>query len=123
MSVTPGRAVGRLHRPSGVASDRERVEHLFMLYERMVKPLLAAKPKRRRRRTLGHTRVIRESYAFHTPGFAGFTGLELCLANAYFTPNSPTGVLQSESHADFVCGKNGMTPGLAGVEKGKENNG
>ena len=44
------RAVDRLYRKSGFASDRERVEHLFMLYERMVKPLLADKPKRRRRR-------------------------------------------------------------------------
>jgi len=43
------RAVDRLYRRSGFASDRERVEHLFMLYEQMVKPLLAQKPKRRRR--------------------------------------------------------------------------
>jgi len=35
------RAVDRLYRPSGFASDRERVEHLFALYERMVAPLLA----------------------------------------------------------------------------------
>ena len=43
------RAVDRLYRRSGFASDRERVEHLFQLYEAMVKPLLAGKPKRRRR--------------------------------------------------------------------------
>jgi hypothetical protein len=42
------RAVDRLYRPSGFASDRERVEHLFTLYEAMVAPLLA-QPKRRRR--------------------------------------------------------------------------
>ncbi len=41
------RAVDRLYRPSGFASDRERVEHLFALYEAMVAPLLAA-PKRGR---------------------------------------------------------------------------
>jgi hypothetical protein len=43
------RAVDRLYRPSGFASDRERVEHLFGLYEAMVAPLLAAakKPKAR----------------------------------------------------------------------------
>nr|WP_296763133.1 DNA methyltransferase [Sediminimonas sp.] len=41
------KAVDRLYRRSGFASDRERVEHLFQLYERMVKPLLA-RPKRRR---------------------------------------------------------------------------
>jgi len=42
------RAVDRLYRRSGFASDRERVEHLFRLYEAMVKPLLA-RPGRRRR--------------------------------------------------------------------------
>ncbi len=43
------RAVDRLYRPAGFASDRERVEHLFALYEAMVAPLLAApkKPKAR----------------------------------------------------------------------------
>ena len=45
------RAVDRLYRPAGFASERERVEHLFMLYEKMRAPLAAAmkaKPKRRR---------------------------------------------------------------------------
>jgi hypothetical protein len=42
------RAVDRLYRPQGFASDRERVEHLFGLYERMVAPLLAAPTKRKR---------------------------------------------------------------------------
>ena len=45
------RAVDRLYRPAGFASERERVEHLFMLYEQMRAPLEAlmkAKPKRRR---------------------------------------------------------------------------
>ena len=41
------RTVDRLYRPSGFASDRERVEHLFALYEAQVAPLLA-KPKKRR---------------------------------------------------------------------------
>ena len=47
------RAVDRLYRRSGFASERERVEHLFMLYERMRAPLAAMmqeKPKRRRAR-------------------------------------------------------------------------
>ena len=47
------RAVDRLYRRTGFASERERVEHLFMLYERMRAPLEAAakkKPKRRRSR-------------------------------------------------------------------------
>ncbi len=49
------RAVDRLYRPVGFASERERLEHLFGLYEKLHAPLEArmkAKPKRRRiRRT------------------------------------------------------------------------
>ena len=47
------RAVDRLYRPRGFASERERVEHLFMRYEKMRAPLEAArqgKPRRGRRR-------------------------------------------------------------------------
>jgi hypothetical protein len=44
------RAVDRLYRPAGFASDRERVEHLFGLYEAMVAPLLAKEAKKRRRK-------------------------------------------------------------------------
>ena len=47
------RAVDKLYRRSGFASERERVEHLFMLYEKMSAPLRAAmqtKPKQRRGR-------------------------------------------------------------------------
>ena len=47
------RAVDRFYRPGGFVSERERVEHLFMLYEKMRAPLEAvsqAKPRRRRRR-------------------------------------------------------------------------
>ena len=45
------RAVDRLYRPRRFASERERVEHLFALYERMRAPLTAAgkKPTRRKR--------------------------------------------------------------------------
>ena len=49
--TTLDKAVGRLYRAKGFASERERVEHLFMLYEKMHAPLAAAmktKPKRRR---------------------------------------------------------------------------
>ncbi|MCY4235288.1 MAG: class I SAM-dependent DNA methyltransferase, partial [Cyanobacteria bacterium MAG CAR2_bin_4] len=45
------RAVDRLYRRSGFASERERVEHLLMMYEGMRVPLAtkaAAKRKRRR---------------------------------------------------------------------------
>jgi hypothetical protein len=50
--VALDRAVDRLYRPGGFASDRERVEHLFALYEAMTAPLLPAAPapSRRRRR-------------------------------------------------------------------------
>lgn len=44
------RAVDRLYRPAGFASDRERVEHLFALYERMAAPLLAAPAGKRKAR-------------------------------------------------------------------------
>ena len=50
------RAVDHLYRPGGFASERERVEHLFMLYENMRAPLEAArqvKPRRRRARRSG----------------------------------------------------------------------
>ena len=49
--TTLDRAVDRLYRAAGFASERERIEHLFMLYEKMCAPLEAvmkAKPKRRR---------------------------------------------------------------------------
>ncbi len=47
------RAVDRLYRRTGFASERERVEHLFVLYEKMRVPLeveMKDKPKRRRKR-------------------------------------------------------------------------
>jgi hypothetical protein len=41
-------AVDKLYRAAPFGSDRERVEHLFGLYEKLVAPLsaVAAKPKR-----------------------------------------------------------------------------
>lgn len=44
-------AVDKLYRPSGFASDRERVEHLFALYEKLSAPLTAPSgPKRKRKK-------------------------------------------------------------------------
>lgn len=43
-------AVDRLYRAAAFPSDRDRVEHLFALYERLVAPLIAAPPHARRRR-------------------------------------------------------------------------
>ncbi len=57
------RAVDRLYRRAGFASERERVEHLFMLYETMRAPLEAAtqsKPRRRRARR-GPARPARQA--------------------------------------------------------------
>ena len=42
------KAVDRLYRPSGFTTERERLEHLFVLYEQMTAPL-TAKPKRKTR--------------------------------------------------------------------------
>ena len=47
------RAVDRLYRRSGFASERERVEHLFMLYEKMRMPLEIGTKKRQNRRKGG----------------------------------------------------------------------
>ena len=44
-------AVDRLYRRSPFPSDRERVELLLVLYEKMIAPLSAPKPKRRQRRS------------------------------------------------------------------------
>lgn len=42
-------AVDRLYRKAPFESDRERVEHLFALYEKMTAGLFSAKPQKRRR--------------------------------------------------------------------------
>ena len=48
--IANDKAVDKLYRKSGFASERERVEHLFMLYEKMTAGMLAptAKPKKSR---------------------------------------------------------------------------
>ena len=45
------RAVDRMYRPGGFASERERVEYLFGLYEKMMAPLEAGMQGKRQRRT------------------------------------------------------------------------
>jgi hypothetical protein len=42
------RAVDKLYKRGGFSSDRERVEHLFGMYEKMVSPLTTSKKKRRK---------------------------------------------------------------------------
>ena len=52
------RAVDRLYRRAGFASERERVEHLFMLYESLHTPLEAAiKVRPRRARSRQHSKI------------------------------------------------------------------
>jgi hypothetical protein len=46
------RAVDRLYRPAGFASDRERVEHLFALYESMQTPLLSVPKGKRKKKAI-----------------------------------------------------------------------
>ena len=53
------RAVDHLYRRAGFASERTRVEHLFMLYEKMRAPLeVAAQGKLKRRRALRSRHII-----------------------------------------------------------------
>jgi hypothetical protein len=44
-------AVDKLYRPNPFIGDRDRVEHLFGLYEKLVAPLTAMAPKPKRRRS------------------------------------------------------------------------
>tara|TARA_R110002049_G_scaffold79396_2_gene202285 strand:+ start:122 stop:556 length:435 start_codon:yes stop_codon:yes gene_type:complete len=44
------RAVDRLYRKAAFKSERDRVEHLFLLYEKMTDPLLAKPGKERQRK-------------------------------------------------------------------------
>ncbi len=50
------RAVDRLYRPTGFASERERVEHLFILYEKIHAPLEAEMKEKPKRRTKSKSR-------------------------------------------------------------------
>jgi len=52
------RAVDAMYRKAPFASDRERVEHLFTLYEKMITPIeaaAAAKPRRKRKKQASKT--------------------------------------------------------------------
>ena len=49
--VALDRAVDRCYRDEPFRSDRDRVEHLFSLYERLTVPLLPSIPRQRRRRS------------------------------------------------------------------------
>ncbi|MCX6908279.1 MAG: class I SAM-dependent DNA methyltransferase, partial [Verrucomicrobia bacterium] len=61
------RAVEKCYRPAPFQSDRERVEHLFRLYEQLTAPLLPATPKQRGRRAAAAPAVPRPGRG-RTPG-------------------------------------------------------
>ena len=57
------RAVDRLYRPAGFSSDRERAEHLLMLYEKMVAPITATAHQASGARRKRKPRVKAEDHA------------------------------------------------------------
>ena len=64
------RAVERCYRSEPFGSDRERVEHLFRLYEQLTAPLLPATPKTRRR-PVSAKPAATTSRPQRTPGLPG----------------------------------------------------
>ena len=50
ISARPTKLMDKLYRRTGFASERERVEHLFMLYEKIGAPLKAAMQEKQKRR-------------------------------------------------------------------------
>lgn len=64
------RAVERCYRAEAFHSDRERVEHLFRLYEALTAPLLPATPQPRIRRSGGAAGTPRARRG-RTPGLPG----------------------------------------------------
>jgi hypothetical protein len=61
------RAVEKCYRPEQFHSDRERVEHLFRLYEQHTAPLLPVTPRTRGRRSQTATTTPRRTRQ-RTPG-------------------------------------------------------
>jgi hypothetical protein len=61
------RAVEKCYRPEPFHADRERVEHLFALYEKLTAPLLPATPKAKARRSQTTAATPRPGKA-KTPG-------------------------------------------------------
>jgi hypothetical protein len=66
------RAVEKCYRPEPFRSDRERVEHLFSLYEKLTAPLLQVTPKTRGRRSQTAATTPRSTRQ-HTPGLTDQT--------------------------------------------------
>ena len=66
------RAVEKCYRPEVFQSDRERVEHLFRLYEKLTAPLLPTTPQKRGRRSQTAA-TIPKPRKQRTPGLPGQT--------------------------------------------------
>ena len=66
------RAVEKCYRPEAFESDRERVEHLFRLYEKLTAPLLPTTPQKRGRRSQTAA-TIPKPRKQRTPGLPGQT--------------------------------------------------
>ena len=66
------RAVEKCYRPEAFRSDRERVEHLFRLYEKLTAPLLPTTPQKRGRRSQTAA-TIPKPRKQRTPGLPGQT--------------------------------------------------
>ena len=62
------RAVERCYRAEPFHSDRERVEHLFRLYEQLTAPLLPVTPRRRSRGSAAPTPRAPAPRRSRTPG-------------------------------------------------------
>ena len=69
------RAVEKCYRPEAFHSDRERVEHLFRLYEQLTAPLLPATPRRRGRAATTASLPTRPRHQ-RTPGLPSQTSPE-----------------------------------------------
>jgi hypothetical protein len=65
------RAVEKCYRPEPFRSDRERVEHLFRLYEQLTAPLLPASPRTRARRSHANPAAASSRRRARTPGLPG----------------------------------------------------
>jgi hypothetical protein len=66
------RAVEKCYRPEPFQSDRERVEFLFSLYEKLTAPLLPVRPTARRRKATASsaTSPLRKQRTAAPPGQA-----------------------------------------------------
>jgi hypothetical protein len=71
------RAVEKCYRPEPFHSDRERVEHLFRLYEQLTAPLLPVTPKTRARRSSSSALTTSKPRKQRTPGLPGANADEL----------------------------------------------